>query len=59
MTEEAVKDKPSLSKDAQKMIESIEKMSVLELSELVKALEDKFGVVAAAPVAAAAAAGSG
>ncbi|MBU0686689.1 MAG: 50S ribosomal protein L7/L12 [Candidatus Margulisbacteria bacterium] len=30
---------------------SIEGMTVLELSELVKSLEDKFGVVAAAPVA--------
>lgn len=36
------------------LISSIEKMSVLELSELVKALEDKFGVSAAAPVAMAA-----
>jgi large subunit ribosomal protein L7/L12 len=40
-----------LSKDAQKVIDSVEKMTVLELSQLVKALEDKFGVVAAAPVA--------
>ena len=30
------------------ILDSIEKMTVLELSELVKALEDKFGVVAAA-----------
>ncbi|MDD3396205.1 MAG: 50S ribosomal protein L7/L12 [Acidaminococcaceae bacterium] len=37
------------------IIEAIESMSVLELSELVKALEDKFGVSAAAPVAVAAA----
>lgn len=35
------------------MIKTIEEMSVLELSELVKALEDRFGVTAAAPVAAA------
>ncbi len=42
----------AITKD--QMIESIEKMSVLELSELVKALEDKFGV-SAAPVAVAAA----
>jgi len=35
----------------------IEKMSVLELSELVKELEEKFGVSAAAPVAVAAAGG--
>lgn len=33
-----------------KLIESIEKMSVLELSELVKALEEKFGVSAAMPM---------
>lgn len=38
------------------LIKSIEKMSVLELSELVKALEERFGVSAAAPVAAAGAA---
>ncbi|MCK5237229.1 MAG: 50S ribosomal protein L7/L12 [Deltaproteobacteria bacterium] len=36
----------------------IEKMTVLELSELVKELEDKFGVTAAAPVAVAAAPGA-
>ncbi len=39
-----------LSKDAQKVMEMVEKMTVLELSDLVKALEDKFGVVAAAPM---------
>ena len=38
------------------IIEAIESMTVLELSELVKALEQKFGVSAAAPVAVAAAA---
>ena len=41
------------------IISSIETMSVLELSELVKALETKFGVSAAAPVAAAAAPAAG
>ena len=46
----------SLSDNSQKIIEGIEKMSVLELNELVKALEDKFGVIAAAPVAIAGAA---
>lgn len=35
------------------IIEAIEKMTVLELNELVKACEEKFGVSAAAPVAAA------
>jgi len=37
------------------LIESVEKMSVIELNELVKALEKKFGVSAAAPVSAPAA----
>lgn len=36
------------------LVEEIEKMSVLDLAELVKVLEDKFGVSAAAPVAMAA-----
>lgn len=39
----------------EQVIEFIESMSVLELSELVSELEDKFGVSAAAPAAAAAA----
>lgn len=43
----------------EQFIEDIGKMSVLELAELVKALEEKFGVSAAAPVAAAAPAASG
>jgi len=33
-----------------KLVEEIEKMSVLDLSELVKVLEEKFGVSAAAPM---------
>lgn len=41
------------------IIKAIEGMTVLELSELVKALEQKFGVTAAAPVAAAAAPAAG
>ena len=40
-----------LSPNVQGVIEQIEKLTVLELSDLVKALEDKFGVSAAAPVA--------
>ena len=39
----------------EEIISAIESMSVLELAELVKALEEKFGVSAAAPVAVAAA----
>ncbi len=41
------------------VIEFIANMSVLELSELVKELEDKFGVSAAAPVSVVASAGNG
>ena len=39
------------------LVEQIEKLSVLDLSELVKVLEEKFGVSAAAPVMMAAGAG--
>ena len=39
----------------QEILEAIEKMTVLELAELIKAIEEKFGVSAAAPVAVAAA----
>lgn len=38
----------------EEIMQAIEEMSVLELSELVKAMEEKFGVSAAAPVAVAA-----
>lgn len=48
-----------LKGDAKKIADMLEKMTVLELSELVKALEDKFGVTAAAPVAVAAAPAGG
>ena len=37
--------------DIQKLIEEVKGMTVLELNELVKALEEEFGVSAAAPVA--------
>jgi large subunit ribosomal protein L7/L12 len=61
-TETAVaeKEKPKvqLSKEMESMIKNIEDMSVLQLSDLVKALEEKFGVSAAAPVAAMAVAGA-
>jgi large subunit ribosomal protein L7/L12 len=39
------------SKSVEKIVEAVEKMTVLELSELVKVLEDRFGVTAAAPMA--------
>ena len=43
----------------EQVVEFIEKMTVLELAELVKELEEKFGVSAAAPVAVAAAPAAG
>jgi len=43
----------------QDIIETVKKLTVLELSELVKALEEEFGVSAAAPVAVAAAPAAG
>ena len=48
----AAKEETTLSKD--ELIAAIKNMSVLELSELVKALEAEFGVSAAAPMAMAA-----
>ena len=47
-----------LNENTAKILEMIEGMTVLEMSELVKAMEDKFGVSAAAPVAVAAAGGA-
>jgi large subunit ribosomal protein L7/L12 len=48
-----------MAKNFDEIIEKIEKLTALELSELVKALEEKFGVSAAMPVAAAAGANGG
>lgn len=48
--------KTEVPKKFEKIVKDIEGLSVLELSELVKVLEDHFGVSAAAPVAAVAAA---
>ena len=39
--------------DLNKLLEEIKAMTVLELNDFVKALEEEFGVSAAAPVAAA------
>ncbi len=44
--------------DIQKFIEEVKAMTVVELNDFVKALEEEFGVSAAAPVAAAGAAGA-
>ena len=48
--------KVEVSKEMDTFISYIENLTVLELSQLVKALEDRLGVTAAAPVAVAAAA---
>jgi len=57
--EEKKEKKAAPSKTIEKMLDTIEKMTVLEMAELVKALEDRFGVTAAAPVAIAAAPAAG
>lgn len=59
MSDEATKDDIQLSKDAEKILEMVESLSVLDLANLVKAMEDKFGVSAAAPMAMAAPAAAG
>lgn len=62
MTEEMkdqAQEKPALSEKMEGFIKNIEGMTVLELSDLVKALEDRFGVSAAAPVATMVAGGAG
>lgn len=58
--EETTTEEVEVPKKFEKIVKEIEEMSTLDLSELVKVLEDKFGVSAAAPaVAAAPAAGGG
>ncbi len=59
MAEDKQKEEAKLSANLQKIVDQVEKLSVLELSQLVKALEDKFGVTASAPVAAVAAPATG
>lgn len=66
MTEEAKKEEQKeegteveVPKKFKQLVEEIEKMTVLDLAELVKVLEKKFGVSAAAPMAVAAPAAGG
>ena len=47
-----------MAANLEKLVEELSKLSVLEAAELVKALEEKWGVSAAAPVAVAAVAGA-
>ena len=58
-TEEKTEEKVEVPEKFKKLVEDVEKMSVLDLAELVKILEKKFGVSAAAPVAVAAAPAEG
>ena len=53
-TETKTEAKIELTEKMKSVMESIEKMTVMELADLVKALEEKFGVSASAPVAVAA-----
>ena len=50
MSDENKKEEVKLSANLQKLVDEIEKLSILEVADLVKALEDKFGVSASAPV---------
>lgn len=52
----AKKGEKETSKNVEKLVEEISKLTVMELSNLVSALENKLGVTAAAPVATVAAA---
>ncbi len=52
-------DTSKLSADAQKILELVEKLSIVELADLVKVMEEKFGVSAAAPMMMAAMPGAG
>ena len=40
----------TLTSDAQKILDAVEKLSVMDLAHLVKAMEEKFGVSADAPM---------
>lgn len=53
-----VEEKKEVPAQFKSIVEAIEKLSVLELADLVKVLEEKFGVSAAAPVMMAAPAGA-
>jgi len=54
MSEETKDTKKTLSAKVEKIVSAVKELSLLETSELVKALEEEFGVSAAAPMMAAA-----
>ncbi len=57
--EEKSESSVELSSEAQKILDAVKELKVLDLANLVKAMEEEFGVSAAAPVAVAAAPGGG
>lgn len=59
MAEEAKKDLPELNAAQKKIVDELNKLSALELSTVVKYLEEEWGVSAAAPAAVAVAAPAG
>lgn len=59
MTEEQLKNEIEIPEKFKDLVEKIEKLTVLDLAELVKILEKKFGVSASVPVAVAAPASGG
>lgn len=56
---EEKKEEIKLSASAKKILDEVKKLSVLEMADLVKAMEEEFGVSAAAPMAMAAMPGGG
>ena len=56
MTDDKKTEDKKVSKNVESLVEEVAKLSVMELSELVNALQDKLGVSAAMPMAAAPAA---
>jgi large subunit ribosomal protein L7/L12 len=54
----ADEEKTQVSAKVQKIVDAVKELSLMEVSELVKALEEEFGVTAAAPMMAAPAAGA-
>jgi large subunit ribosomal protein L7/L12 len=58
MSDDTTKASVELSADAKKILDLVKELKVLDLANLVKAMEEEFGVSAAAPVAVAAAGGA-
>jgi len=59
MSEEATKEAIKLSKEEQAVIDAVEKLNIVQLNNVVKFMEEEYGISAAAPVAVAAAPAGG